>query len=146
MISTGKADWEREVTEVNGSLAALVHAMSSKSTAKPTDLAAKKLQHSVPGVFNQGEGARLSILNGSHTTISEHHDRATVLIFPDYRIVFGVENTPKAAELLYEKAVSPSTTYIPTIPEEHEDGELPFGIVPIPYSCVILLCASLPLQ
>jgi len=141
VISTGKADWEREVTEVNGSLAALVHAMSSKSTAKPTDFAAKKLQHSVPGVFNQGEGARLSILNGSHTTISEHHDRETVLIFPDYRVAFGVENTPKAAELLYEKAVSPSTTYIPTIPEENEDGELPFGILPIPYSCVILLCA-----
>ena len=116
--------------------------MSSKSSAKPVDFAAKKLQHSVPGVFNQGEGARLSILNGSHTTISEHHDRETVLIFPDYRVVFGVENTPKAAELLYEKAVSPSTTYIPTIPEEDEDGELPFGIVPIPYSCVILLCAS----
>ena len=142
MISTGKADWEREVTEVNDSLAALVHAMSSKSSPKPTDFAAKKLQHSVPGVFTQGEGARLSILNGSHTTISEHHDRETVLIFPDYRVVIGVENTPKAAELLYEKAVSPSTTYIPTIPEEREDGELPFGILPIPYSCVILLCAS----
>ena len=116
--------------------------MASKSSVKPADFAAKKLQHSVPGVFAHGEGARLSILNGSHTTISEDHDRETVLIFPDYRVVFGVENTPKAAELLYEKAVSPSTTYIPTIPEEHEDGELPFGILPIPYSCVILLCAS----
>ena len=110
---------------------------------KPTGSAAvsKKLQHTVSGVFTQQEGIRLSILNGSHTTISEHHDRETVLIFPDYRIVFGVENTPKAAELLYEKAISPSTTYIPTIPEEREDGELPFGILPIPYSCVILLCA-----
>lgn len=93
-------------------------------------------------MFTQREGTRLSILNGSHTTISEHHDRETVLVFPDYRVVFGVENTPKAAELLYEKAVSPSTKYIPTIPEEHEDGELPFGILPIPYSCVILLCES----
>jgi len=27
------------------------------------------------------------------------------LIFPEYRVVFGVENTPKTAELLYEKAV-----------------------------------------
>lgn len=118
--------------------------MSSKSSAKPGEYAAgKKLQHSVPGVFAQGEGTRLSILNGSHTTISEHDGRETVLIFPDYRVVFGVENTPKAAELLYEKAISPSTTYIPTIPEEREDGELPFGILPIPYSCVILLCAPL---
>ena len=116
--------------------------MAPKLSLKPADFAAKKLQHSVPGVFTQGGGARLSILNGSHTTISEYHDRETVLIFPDYRVVFGVENTPKAAELLYEKAVSPSTTYIPTIPEELEDGELPFGILPIPYSCVILLCAS----
>lgn len=106
------------------------------------DTAAGKLQHSVPGVFTQQDGARLSILNGSHTTISEHHDRETVLIFPEYRVVFGVENTPKAAELLYEKVVSPSTTYIPTIPKEEETGELPFGILPIPYSCVILLCSS----
>lgn len=102
---------------------------------------AEKLQHTVPGVFTQQDGSRISILNGSHTTISEHHDRDTVLIFPEYRVVFGVENTPKAAELLYEKVVSPSTTYIPTIPEESETGELPFGILPIPYSCVILLCA-----
>ena len=106
------------------------------------DTTAGKLQHIVPGVFTRQEGARLSILNGSHTTISEHHDRETVLIFPEYRVVFGIENTPKGAELLYEKVMSPSTTYIPTIPEEKEAGELPFGILPIPYSCVILLCAS----
>ena len=132
------------MTDVKGSLAALVRTVfeSSKPSAKPAASAAGKLQHSVPGVFTPREGSRLSILNGSHTTISEHHDRETVLIFPDYRIVFGVESTPKAAELLYEKAVSPSTTYIPTIPEEQEDGELPFGILPIPYSCVVLLCAS----
>lgn len=131
------------MTEVNGSLAALVNglfASSKSSLAKPTDATAGKLQHSVPGVFTQQEGTRLVILNGSHTTISEHHDRETVLVFPDYRVVFGVESTPKAAELLYEKVVSPSTTYIPTVPEENEAGELPFGILPIPYSCVILLC------
>ena len=92
-------------------------------------------------MFTQQQATRLSILNGSHTTISEHHDRETILIFPEYRVVFGVENTPKAVELLYEKVVSPSTTYIPSIPEENEAGELPFGILPIPYSCVILLCA-----
>lgn len=147
VISTGKTDWEREVTEVNGSLAASINGLfesSKSSSAKPADTTAKKLEHTVPGVFTQQEGTRLSILNGSHTTISEHHERETVLIFPEYRVVFGVENTPKASELLYEKAVSPSTTYIPTIPEESEAGELPFGILPIPYSCVILLCESHP--
>lgn len=113
---------------------------SKPSLAKPVDTTAKKLQHSVPGVFAQRDNTRLSILNGSHTTISDHYDRETVLIFPEYRVAFGVENTPKAAELLYEKAVSPSTTYIPSIPREIETGELPFGILPIPYSCVILLC------
>ena len=145
VISTGKADWEREVTDVSGSLAAMIKGLvesSKSSSAKSADTTAKKLEHTVPGVFTQRQGTRLSILNGSHTTISEHHERETVLIFPEYRVVFGVENTPKAAELLYEKAVSPSTTYIPTIPEESETGELPFGILPIPYSCVILLCAS----
>ena len=80
------------------------------------------------------------ILNGNHTTISKHHDRETVLVFPEYRIVFGVESTPKGAELLYEKVVSPSAIHIPTISEEKEAGEVPFGILPIPYSCVILLC------
>ena len=133
------------MTDVNGSLAASINGLfgsSKSSSAKPADTKAGKLQHTVPGVFTQQQASRLSILNGSHTTISEHHERETVLVFPDYRVVFGVENTPKAAELLYEKVVSPSTTYIPTIPEEDEAGELPFGILPIPYSCVILLCAS----
>jgi len=144
VISTGKADWEREVTDVKGSLAASINALfelSKSSSTKSVDATAKKLQHSVRGVFTRQEGARLSILNGSHKTISEHHDRDTVLIFPEYRVVFGVENTAKGAELLYEKVVSPSTTYIPSIPEEREEGELPFGVLPIPYSCVILLCA-----
>jgi len=144
VISTGKTDWEREVTDVDGSLAASISGLFESyksSSAKPANTTAKKLEHTVPGVFTQQQGTRLSILNGSHTTISEHHERETVLIFPEYRVVFGVENTPKTAELLYEKAVSPSTTYIPTIPEESEAGELPFGIVPIPYSCVILLCS-----
>lgn len=121
----------------------MIHGLfeSSKSSLeKPVDTTAKKIQHSVPGVFTQQGNTRLSILNGSHTTVSEHHDRETVLIFPEYRLAFGVENTRKAAELLYEKAASPSTTYIPTVPEENEAGELPFGILPIPYSCVILLC------
>ena len=113
---------------------------SKPSLARAAESAAGKLQYSVPGVFTQQNSTRISILNGSHTTISEHHDRETVLIFPEYRVVFGVESKPKAAELLYEKVVSPSTTYIPTIPEEKEAGELPFGILPIPYSCVILLC------
>jgi hypothetical protein len=128
---------------VKGSLAAMISGIfkSSKTPlAIPTNVASAKLQHSVPGVFTQQSSTRLSILNGNHTTISEHHERGTVLIFPEYRFAFGVENTPKAAELLYEKAISPSTTYIPTIPEEDEAGELPFGILPIPYSCVILLC------
>lgn len=146
MISTGQTDWEREVTEVKGTLAAMVNDLfnsSKPSLAKATDAAAGKLQYSVPGVFTQQDSTRISILNGNHTTVSEHHDRETVLVFPEYRVVFGVECAPKAAELLYEKVVSPSTTYIPTIPEEKEAGELPFGILPIPYSCVILLCELL---
>ena len=113
---------------------------TKSSSEKLVDTTVGKLQYSVPGVFTQQDSTRISILNGSLQTISEHHDRETVLIFPEYRVAFGIENTQKAAELFYEKAVSPSTTYIPTIPEESEAGELPFGILPIPYSCVILLC------
>lgn len=113
---------------------------SKPPLASGAEPAAEKPQY--PGVFTQQHGTRLSILNGSHTTISEHHDRETVLVFPEYRVVFGVENKPKAVELLYEKVLSPSATYIPTISEEKEGGELPFAILPIPYSCVILLCES----
>lgn len=143
VISTGQTDWEHEVTEVKGTLAARIRDLfesSKPSLEKPTDATAGKLEYSVPGVFTQQGNTRLSIHNSSFTTFSEHHDRETVLVFPEYRVVFGVENTPKGAELLYEKVVSPSTTYIPTIPEEKETGELPFGILPIPYSCVVLLC------
>lgn len=144
VISTGQTDWEKEVTEVEGTLAAMINNLATSSKPSLADAAesgAGKLQFSVPGVFTQQDSTRVSIHNGSHTTISEHHGRETILVFPEYRVVFGVESTPKAAELLYEKVVSPSTTYIPTIPEERDAGELPFGILPIPYSCVILLCS-----
>lgn len=113
---------------------------SENSPAKPVDATAKELQRSTPGVFAQRDGTRLSILNGNHKTISEDPERATVLIFPEYRLAFGVNKDLGGAKLLYENAISPSVTYIPTIPDEKEDGELPFGILPIPYSCVILLC------
>lgn len=40
----------------------------------------------VPGVFNGSDSKRISILNGSHTTLADDHDQDTVLVFPDYTV------------------------------------------------------------
>lgn len=127
VISTGKADWARDVEEVQGTLAAYLSSVSSSSSdgPKPT-----KNGTSAPGIFAQSSTNKISILNGSHRTISDDSDQDTVLVFPDYKVVFDVDRSQQGASSLWKTAVSPA---IETI----QDGPTALSI---PYSCVILLC------
>lgn len=144
VISTGKSDWVREVTDAKGTLAAYVNQISSAGrppkdkdpSKKPKDGGAHGSH--VAGVFdssNLAKNKRVTILNGSHRTVSADHDTDSVLVFPDYRLVTEVARTHDGAEQLWTHAVSPSL----------ELYEVPAASTPvrswiIPYSCVILLC------
>ncbi|KAJ6629220.1 Sucrase/ferredoxin-like-domain-containing protein [Mycena sp. CBHHK59/15] len=61
----------------------------------------------VPGVFSSSDSTRLSILNGSHKTVSaDEHE--TVLVFPDFTMVAGVPSTPDGAKQLWKTQLDAS--------------------------------------
>lgn len=96
---------------------------------------------SVAGVFdaNPSKLKRVTVLNGSHRTVSDDHAKETVLVFPDWKVLTEVERTRAGAEALYEHSVSPSLPLFAPPPSE-KAGPLKSWI--LPYACVILLCQS----
>lgn len=130
VISTGKSDWEREVTEARGSLAAHLNDLS---------VSGRKASHSngpkTPGVFNSDSATRLSILNGSHHTTSDDASKQTVLVFPDYKIVTEIDSTKKGAETL-------ANGYLDSELSKAGSDQPQIGTKSwiIPYQAVILLC------
>ena len=147
VISSGKTDWVREVTDARGTLAAHLSSVSShghfspkkekdksKSDAKPATNGA-----SVSGVFatDLSKVKKVSILNGSHRAISEDDDKETVLVFPDYTVIAEVPNTHAGAEALWEHSLSPAVDI--HAPPELSNSSVKTWI--LPYACVILLCA-----
>ncbi|KAF5387799.1 hypothetical protein D9615_000185 [Tricholomella constricta] len=141
VISTGKSDWDREVTETKGSLAALLlgaqnHANLPIAEPTPPATPAPKAVRSSAGVFRSSDSTRISILNGSHNTMSDDIDQETVLVFPDYTLVADVPRTREGARGLWENAVDPGIERGGAILEK-----MPFKTWVLPYSCVILLCS-----
>ncbi|KAF7433289.1 hypothetical protein PC9H_005239 [Pleurotus ostreatus] len=140
IISTGKSDWDRDVTDTKGSLAAHIHTVAHKA-AHSSVFHHKAEEEVVPaslphGIYRPSDSTKISILNGNHTTVSEDHTHETVLILPDYKVVTGVPSTLHGAEALYQTALDPSLgrTGIPL-----EKGTLKTWV--LPYSCLILLCS-----
>lgn len=135
MISTGKSDWEKDVTSVQDSLAAHLLAASASSSSsggggsseEPGD---KKSEKSVPGVFTHLSANRIAILNGSLNTVSDDTDKETVLVFPDYKVVYDVDRSLDGATGLWASAIDPAIDVTPTTKTS----------LTIPYSCVILIC------
>lgn len=133
VISTGKSDWEKEVTDAKGSLAAYLASAQDEYKASPASKASKS-NSKVPGVFSPDEASRVSVLNGSHRTVCEDQQKETVLVFPDYKVVVDVERSSAGAEDFWKtKVVDPPATG----PERSETGLRSWII---PYSCVIMLC------
>ncbi|KAI6105520.1 Sucrase/ferredoxin-like-domain-containing protein [Pisolithus sp. B1] len=145
VISTGKSDWHREVTEADGTLAAFLcsanerHCTSSDSTGKASS-APNDNKPLPPGLFTQDTSNRLSILNGSHHSLSLHHDPAstleTVIILPDYKVVTDVPRSLEGAETLWKSALDPA--YGRSGAPERSDTLKSWVL---PYSCLILLCS-----
>ena len=96
----------------------------------------------VSGVFaaNPSGIHKVTILNGSHRTVSDDETKETVLVFPDYKVVTEVEASHAGAEELWEHALSPSVD-LHSVPR---DAKSTVKSWIIPYACVILLCMSRP--
>ncbi|KAJ4472257.1 Sucrase/ferredoxin-like-domain-containing protein [Lentinula aciculospora] len=139
VISTGKMDWDREITSTKNSLAAHVqHVLHNAPMSAPllaTEPKSKRAVH-VSGVFTSSDSNKLSILNGSHHTISDDPECETVLVFPDYKMVTEVPRSLDGAKALWDAALAPNVS---TLPPEDEKSNLNSWI--IPFSCVILLCS-----
>ncbi|KAF8164989.1 Sucrase/ferredoxin-like-domain-containing protein [Crassisporium funariophilum] len=143
IISTGKSDWERDITDDKDSLAAAM--LEVTTNAPPTSPASPKPTPPSPngkdvrpamGLFLTSDSARTSVLNGSHRTLSCEDDHETVLVFPDFKAVTEVRRSVQGARDLWDSAVDPVIG---------RDGSyLEKSILKtwmLPYSCVILLCS-----
>ncbi|KAL4081924.1 Sucrase/ferredoxin-like-domain-containing protein [Scleroderma yunnanense] len=145
VISTGKSDWQKEVTEADGTLAAFLSSADEKFRTKPgtpdaNDLPSQGTKTLPAGIFTQETAGRLSILNGNHNSLSLHHDTAstleTVLILPDYKFVTDVPRSLDGAKLLWTTALDPAYGGFGS-PDRSDT--LKSWI--LPYSCLILLCS-----
>ena len=72
--------------------------------------------------------------------MSDDDDQDTVLVFPDYTLVADVSRTREGAQSLWDCAVDPNVCRGDVVFEK-----TPFKTWVLPYSCVILLCASVSL-
>ncbi|KAG8722806.1 hypothetical protein FRC08_007754 [Ceratobasidium sp. 394] len=130
VISTGKSDWPREVTEVSNSLAehlSNAHSKLISSAPRPP-----KSENAPPGVFTSTESHRLSVLNGSHHELGTAH---TVLVFPDYKLVKEVPATTAGAASFWKATIDPAVG----VEGRQSEGEMKSWI--LPYAAVILLCS-----
>lgn len=131
VISTGKSDWPREVTEVSNSLAEHLNNVHSKLVSSSSAPRPSKSSGAPPGVFTSAESHRLSVLNGSHREVGSSKDH-TVLVFPDYKLVKSVPATAEGAADLWKAAIDPAVGI-----EGKKDGMKSWIL---PYAAVVLLC------
>ncbi|KAF7355114.1 Altered inheritance of mitochondria protein 32 [Mycena sanguinolenta] len=140
LISTGLSDWDREVTDTPGSLAALIsQTQPPKVPDTPAAISVDDNEKSVPpvpGIFSSTESTRLSILNGSHKTLCTEDNRETVLVLPDYTVVTNVPATLDGAKELWRIALNPQ---LPRMGVTEETSSFQTWV--LPYSCVIMLCS-----
>lgn len=148
VISTGKSDWQRSVTSEHGSLASYLAAIEEAAPTTHTGFSTPGtlpgtpsstslyLPSAVAGIFRDSETHAVSILNGSHDTLSKDHDHESVLIFPDYKVVAEVPRSLNGARDLWRNSVNPS------VPRPGlSSGSSAVNSWVIPYACVILICS-----
>ncbi|THH27289.1 hypothetical protein EUX98_g6903 [Antrodiella citrinella] len=136
VISTGRSDWPHSVSDVPDSLAAYVNPLlrtaSKPSGTSDTNGAAKY----IPGIHDPMSSSSVTILNGSHRSVCEEPGQETVLVFPDFKVVTGVEHSAKSAQELWNMAVDPA---VPRRGNVVEGSNLKSWV--LPYSVVIMICS-----
>ncbi|KAJ7185744.1 Sucrase/ferredoxin-like-domain-containing protein [Mycena filopes] len=134
LISTGATDWAREITSTSGSLAAHVSSAHHKIAVAPSAAHSDSVPP-IHGIFRASESGGLSILNGSHKSISDNHELQTVLIFPDFVMIADIPSSPYGAQLLCKNALDSRA------PRILDSSGTPFNTWVVPYSCVITFCS-----
>ncbi|KAA1466308.1 hypothetical protein DENSPDRAFT_831116 [Dentipellis sp. KUC8613] len=153
VISTGRSDWARSITDEKGSLAAHLLTIETEAPNMPTpiispDITAPGTPESglkelpekpltpISGIFKASAASTVSILNGSHNTVSSDYETESVLVFPDYKVVTEVSVSLEGAKELWENSVNPA---VPRLGSLSTTTSVKSWI--IPYSCVILICS-----
>ncbi|KAH9977884.1 Sucrase/ferredoxin-like-domain-containing protein [Lactifluus volemus] len=145
VISTGKSDWEHSVTDTRGSLASYLSTIAggapttvtaASEPVTPSTPTPQTPTNSIAGIFKDSETHTVSILNGSHDTLSKDYDYETVLVFPDYKVVTEVPRSLDGARELWRNSVNPSISR----PGSTSEMSMVKSWV-IPYTCVILICS-----
>ena len=136
IISTGKSDWPKEVTEADGTLAAFLSSANDKLRGR--DENAKNTRALLPaGSFTPNDTHRLSIQNGSHKSFSEEPSQETVIVLPDFKVIADVPRSVVGAETLWTAALDPSYGRLGA--KSRSDSLRSWAL---PYSCVIQLCKT----
>ncbi|ORY80243.1 Sucrase/ferredoxin-like-domain-containing protein, partial [Leucosporidium creatinivorum] len=162
LISTGLADWEREVTDsgLPANIKAAYDEASSSGSSGFLGKLAKKLKGGdsdgavFKGVYPSSAAlatpssgtstpsaaapapTRLSILNASLLSSSDSHSHQSVIILPDFKVVHQVGESKEAASELVEGYLRPAVG--------RAGVSLPKSVLrswPLPYSAVVLLCS-----
>ncbi|GAA5935162.1 hypothetical protein JCM3775_007220 [Rhodotorula graminis] len=162
LVSTGKSDWIREVTDDADSIPGLVRAVFDETSAAGTPSEKKGLlgkfgamvlggdkkkedeQEGIPGVHPSSAAppadgvvsSKLSILSSSFISSSHEGHRESVIVLPDYKVVHEVEASRAAVGELVKGYLRPEVGRAGA-------GELSGSLRswPLPYQCVILLCS-----
>ena len=90
----------------------------------------------VAGVYSSADSSKITVLDGSHRSLSDEPTRDTVLVLPDYKLVTEVDRSERGAEALFRGAVDPA---VPRAGAPIDDAAVRSYV--LPYACVILLCA-----
>ena len=138
VISTGMDNWERNITEENGSLASYISDIEKAgplTTVSASEVPDTSTSMPVAGIFKDSENHAVGILNGSHDTLSKNHDHETVLVLPDYKVLTEVPRSLDGARELWRNSVNPSVSRLGST---SESSSVKSWV--IPYTCVILIC------
>ncbi|KZT12554.1 uncharacterized protein LAESUDRAFT_808148 [Laetiporus sulphureus 93-53] len=132
VISTGKSDWEKEVTEADGTLAFYLDAAHGDAPKKGKKPPPSGSENAVPGVYDSSATRKVTILNGSHNTVCEDPMQDTVLVFPDYKVVTEVMCSEEGAKQLWKSLERDG-------PAPAEGSQVKTWV--LPYNCVITICS-----
>ncbi|KAJ7174148.1 Sucrase/ferredoxin-like-domain-containing protein [Mycena crocata] len=136
LISTGKTDWDMEITWTTSLAGHIYWAYRKASVTRSVILDGDgKPVPRIAGIFNASDSTALSILNGSHHSIADDESLETVLVFPDFVVVAGVPSTLEGGQSLCTIALDPLRSRISGL------AESPFSTWVLPYSCVITFCS-----
>ncbi|KAG8903387.1 kinesin-like protein Klp5 [Tulasnella sp. 403] len=138
VISTGKNDWEKEVTEAKNTLAYHLSDTSSRKSVAPRT---KETDPPVTGVYSSEASDFLYVLNGSHQTTAYDDSKDTVLVFPDYKMVTNVDVSSEGSENLWETVLDPALGCAGVAPSQGSQADRPSRSWVLPYHAVVLICS-----